>query len=93
MYLPQDAISVSAYDATTVSQRERNALTCFNEKKVQIKNVKNGNFHYPPTCLPALILAIMMTNTTNLTILRWQPSTVHISYMAFVVRLKQEMKF
>ena len=44
-------------------------------------------------CLPALILAIAMTNSINLTILRWQPLTVHISYMVFVFRLKQEMKF
>ena len=29
---------MSAYDATVASQRERNNLTCFNEK-VQIKNV------------------------------------------------------
>ena len=32
MYIPQDVISISVYDATIVSQRETNALTCFNEK-------------------------------------------------------------
>ena len=48
---------------------------------------------YPLTCLRAFILATVMTNTTTVTILRWQPLTVHISYMVFVFRLKQEMKF
>ena len=37
-----------------VSQRERNALTCFNEK-VQINNVKMKTFIYLSTCLPAPI--------------------------------------
>ena len=33
-------------------QRERNALTCFNEK-AQINNVKMENFSFhPPACLP-----------------------------------------
>ena len=32
MHIPQDVISISVYDATIMSQRERNALTCFNEK-------------------------------------------------------------
>ena len=35
-----------------VSQRERNALTCFNEK-VQINNIKMETFSIrPPACLP-----------------------------------------
>ena len=40
--------------------------------------------------MSALILAIVMTNTTNLTILRWQALTGHISYMTFVFRLKEK---
>ena len=32
IYTPQDINSISVYDATIVSQRERNALICFNEK-------------------------------------------------------------
>ena len=50
-----------------VSQRERNALTCFNEK-FQINNVKMKTFSFhPPACLPAFILAILTnTNPTNL---------------------------
>ena len=32
MYIPQHVISISVYDATIASQKERNALTCFNEK-------------------------------------------------------------
>ena len=34
---------MSVYDATIVSQRVRNALTCFNEK-VRVKNVKMEAF-------------------------------------------------
>ena len=72
----------NVYDATIVSQRERNALTCFNEK-VQFKNVKMEPFSIRlPAFASPPILAIV-TNTTNLTILRWQPLTVHKDYMAF----------
>ena len=46
-YIPQDVISISAYDATIVWQKERHALTCFNEK-VQIKNVKMETFSIRP---------------------------------------------
>ena len=36
---------MSAYDTTVVSQRERNILTCFNEK-VQIKNVNLATLYF-----------------------------------------------
>ena len=32
IYMPQDVISISVCDAFIVSHRERNALTCFDEK-------------------------------------------------------------
>ena len=53
MYVPQDVISIYAYDATVVSQRERNALTCFNEK-VYIKNVKMKTFCIRPPAYQSL---------------------------------------
>ena len=50
----------------TVSQREQNALTCFN-KKVQINNVKMETSFHPPACLPDPVLAIVTnTNLSNL---------------------------
>ena len=32
IYIPQHVILISVYDATIVLKRERNTLTCFNEK-------------------------------------------------------------
>ena len=59
---------MSVYDATIVPQRQRNVLTCFNEKqKVQIKTVKMENFSIHPPTWPTPILEIV-TNT-NLTAL------------------------
>ena len=57
---------MSVCDATIVPQRQRNVLTCFNEK-VQIKNVKMETFSIHPPTWPAPILEIV-TNT-NLTAL------------------------
>ena len=58
---------MSVYDGNIVPQRQRNVLTCFNEK-VQIKNVKMETLSIsPPTPLPAPILEI--ATNTNLTIL------------------------
>ena len=57
---------MSVCDATIVPQRQRNVLTCFNEK-VQIKNVKMETFSIHPPIWPAPILEIV-TNT-NRTIL------------------------
>ena len=43
---------MSVYDATIVSQRVRNVLTCFNEK-VQTKNVKMETLAiFPPARQP-----------------------------------------
>ena len=56
---------MSASDATTVSQRKINALTCFIQT-VQTK-YQNGDFLYLPTHLPAPNLAIVIN--TNQTIL------------------------
>ena len=58
---------MSVCDATIVPQRQRNVLTCFNEK-VQIKNVKMETFSIHPPTWPAPILLEIVTNT-NLTIL------------------------
>ena len=57
---------MSAYDATIVPQRQRNVLTCFNEK-VHIKTVKMETFSIQPPTWPAPILEIV-TNA-NLTAL------------------------
>ena len=57
---------MSIYDVAIVPQRQRNVLTCFNEK-VQIKNVKMETFSIHPPTWPAPILEIV-TNT-NLTTL------------------------
>ena len=55
------------YDGNIVPQRQRNVLTCFNEKG-QIKNVKMETLSIsPPTRLPAPILE--SATNTNLTIL------------------------
>ena len=44
-----EVISMSVYDATIVPQRQRNVLTCFNEKqKVQIKALKMETFSIHP---------------------------------------------
>ena len=64
----------------TESQRERNALTCFNEK-VQINIIKMETFSFhPPACLPLILAIVTNTNLTNFML------TVHISYMASVFR-------
>ena len=57
---------MSVYDANIVRQRQRNVLTCFNEK-VQIKTVKMETFSIHPPTWPAPILETV-TNT-NLTAL------------------------
>ena len=55
---------MSVCDATIVPQRQRNVLTCFNEK-VQIKNVKMETLSICPPACPAPILEIVAN--TNLT--------------------------
>ena len=55
------------YDATIMPQRERNSLTCSNEK-VQIKNIKIETVSMGPPARQLAVLAIV-TNT-NIKILR-----------------------
>ena len=57
---------MSVYDVTIVPQRQRNVLTCFNEK-VQIKTVKMETFLYPSTHLGSPYLEIV-TNTNPKTL-------------------------
>ena len=47
IYIPQGINPISVYDATTVSQKKRNALTCFNKR---FRKCQNINFLYFSNC-------------------------------------------